>query len=280
METDNFSGLMTEKANAIVAQRVEVAPGLIKLRVVGDGWEIPDFEPGQYAVLGLPASAPRVPEADEENVPPEDPDDLILRAYSVASSSVAREYVEFFIVMVRSGSLTPRLFHLRPGDKLWLSTRFSGMFTLSNVPNNYNLVLIATGTGVAPYMSMIRTEACKGLRHRFAVIHGARHSWDLGYNNELKTLDWMSKNFKYFPIITEPDDEIVPWKGHVGFVQKIWEEGHLSEAWRAKPTPEDTHVFLCGNPYMIRDVINLLEKEGFEEHTPENPGQIHLEKFD
>jgi ferredoxin--NADP+ reductase len=271
--------MITKEANAIVVQKIELAPGLIKLRVVPDGWELPDFTAGQYSLLGLPGSASRHPSADSEDEPAL-PDKLILRAYSVASSSMAREYLEFYIAMVRSGALTPRLMNLKIGDKLWLSTHFSGMFTMSDVSCEFNLVLIATGTGVAPYMSMIRTEAEGGLRHRFAVIHGARHSWDLGYHAQLRTLDKLSTNFSYIPIVSDAHEEPVPWKGHTGFVQKIWTDGALDKAWGFHPTPKDTHVFLCGNPHMIDDMIKLLSKEGFKEQTKDAPGNIHLERYD
>jgi ferredoxin--NADP+ reductase len=271
--------MITKEANAVVVQRIELAPGLIKLRVVPDGWELPDFKAGQYSLLGLPGSAPRHPSSDPEEEP-SNPDKLILRAYSVASSSMAKEYLEFYIAMVRSGVLTPRLLNLKIGDKLWLSTHFSGMFTLSDVSYEYNVVLIATGTGVAPYMSMIRTEAEKGLRRRFAVMHGARHSWDLGYHAQLTTLDKLSNNFFYLPIISDPEDEPVPWKGEVGFVQKLWTEGGLDKVWGFHPTPKETHVFLCGNPHMIDDMTKLLEKEGFREQTKDAPGNIHLERYD
>lgn len=271
--------MISKEANAVVVQKIELAPGLIKLRVVPDGWELPDFTAGQYSLLGLPGSAPRHPSSEAEEVPA-DAKKLILRAYSVASSSMAKEYLEFYISMVRSGALTPRLMNLNIGDKLWLSTHFSGMFTMSDVSYEFNVVLIATGTGVAPYMSMIRTEAEEGIRHRFAVVHGARHSWDLGYHAQLITLDKLSKNFSYIPIISDAHDEPVPWKGHTGFVQKIWTDGVLDKAWDFHPTSKDTHIFLCGNPHMIDDMIKLLEKEGFREQTRDVPGNIHLERYD
>jgi ferredoxin--NADP+ reductase len=271
--------MITKEPNAIVSQRIEVAPGLIKLRVVPDGWELPDFDAGQYSLLGLPGSAPRCADCDPDEKPP-DPSKLILRAYSVASSSLGREHLEFYISLVKSGELTPRLFNLKIGDRLWLSTHFSGIFTLSEVPEKFSVVLIATGTGVAPYMSMIRTEASEGVRHRFAVIHGARHSWDLGYHSQLTTLSELSRNFTYIPIISEPREEVVPWKGRAGLVQKIWTDGVLDRFWGFHPTPEDTRIFLCGNPNMISDMIELLGGEGFREHTEKSPGHIHLERYD
>jgi len=153
------------------------------------------------------------------------------------------------------------------------------MFTLSEVPTEFNIVLIATGTGVAPYMSMIRTEVTEGLRHRFAVIHGAYHAGDLGYRSELRMLDSASNIFSYLPIVSHPGEELAPWTGHEGFVQVIWTEGILDKAWGFHPNPDDTHVFLCGNPHMVKDMIELLGKEGFTVHSTEKPGTIHLEEY-
>ena len=272
-------GLMASEAlNAIVSQRIEINPSLIKLRIVPDGWELPGFTAGQYGFLGLPGSAARYSSADAEEKPVE-PDKIIIRAYSVASSSVAKEYLEFYIGMVRSGALTPRLLNLKPGDKVWLSPKLKGMFTLSQVPDKFNLLLAATGTGVAPYISMIRTEAAKGIRHRFAVIHGACHSSDLGYHDELKTLASVSENFTYLPILSHAHEEPVPWKGHEGFVQKLWTDSTLENVWGLRPTPENTHIFLCGNPLMINEMINILEGEGFKKHSKKERGQIHTEQF-
>lgn len=270
---------MNREPNAVVLQRIEVNPGLIKLRVVPEGWELPEFTPGQFTVLGLPWTSPRHKAADPDGQEPKDPSKLIMRAYSIASSSKAKEYLEFYIGMVRSGALSPRLFALNIGDRFYVGPKFKGMFTLSEVPQEFNVALIATGTGVAPYMSMIRTEIAGGFKRRFAVIHGAYHSSDLGYNEELQMLDTFSPTFNYLPIISHPHEEPVKWDGPVGFVQKLWTDGTLDKAWGSHPTPENTHVFLCGNPLMIDDVTRLLAGEGFQEHTTKNPGQVHVERY-
>lgn len=271
---------MAEKTpNAIVTQRIEITPDLIMLRVAPQGWELPEFEAGQYATLGLPGKAPRCDRSDPEEHPPADPEKMIMRAYSVASSSLASEYLEFYVGLVRSGSLSPRLLSLKLGDKLWISTRFRGMFTLADVPLEDNAVLIATGTGVAPYMSMIRTELAQGLRRRFAVFHGAYHSYDLGYNSELSTLAALSKTFAYIPTLSHAHEEPVPWKGHQGFVQKLWTDRVLEKIWGLRPAPDNTHVFLCGNPLMIEAMTDILREEGFRNHSKNEPGQIHSEQF-
>ena len=114
---------MATKLNATVLQRVNITPELMILRVASDGWELPEF-----GVLGLPGSHPRHELSDPED-PPAPREKLIRRAYSVASSSLERQYVEFYITLVRSGALTPRLWTLETGHKLWLGPKFSGMFT-------------------------------------------------------------------------------------------------------------------------------------------------------
>ncbi len=270
--------MAVKELNAIVSQRIEVSQGLVKLRVIPDGWELPDFTPGQYGVLGLPGSVSRHSLADNEETPP-DPNKIIMRAYSVASSSVAKEYIEYYIGLIRSGALTPRLLNLKPGDKLWMGEKFKGMFTLDKVPGEYNLILVATGTGVAPYISMIRSELAKGGRNRFAVIHGACHSSDLGYNDELKTLAAANENFSYFPILSHANEEVAPWKGHEGFAQDLWTTGTIKKAWGLQPTPKNTHLFLCGNPLMIKAMTEILENDGFKKHSKKELGQIHTEQF-
>jgi ferredoxin--NADP+ reductase len=264
--------------NALVLQKSEVAPGLMIIRVAPDGWELPDFTPGQFAVLGLPGAAVRCPESDQEQPLP-DPDRIVLRAYSIASSSVARQYLEFYITLVHSGSLTPRLFHLGIGDPVWLGPRITGRFTLDDVPAGASVALIATGTGIAPYMSMVRTILGQQDRRGIAVIHGARHSWDLGYSSELIALERVCPVFSYIPIVSAPDGEPVPWGGLTGYAQDAWKGGVLADKWGFQPTPADTHVLLCGNPTMIQTMEGILQEEGYAEHTPKSPGQYHVEKY-
>jgi ferredoxin--NADP+ reductase len=264
--------------NAIVALRDEISPWLMILRVVAQGWELPDFMPGQFAVLGLPGAAPRCALAEPED-PPAAPARLIRRAYSIASSSLTRQYMEFYVALVTSGALTPRLFALKIGDPIWLGPKIAGLFTLDHVPADKNIVLIATGTGLAPYMSMLSTHLMCGGAQRVAVLHGARHSWDLGYRSQLMMLQHLCANFAYFPIISRPKDEPAPWPGAVGYVQDLWKGATLRNAWGCALTPQNTHVFLCGAPAMIDDMVNLLGAAGFREHTRQQAGEIHVERY-
>ena len=269
---------MAFSLNAVVSQRIDVAPGLMMLHVAPDAGALPPFEPGQFAVVGLPASAPRTPLSDPE--PPRDgPERLIRRAYSIASPSLPDHHLELFVTLVRSGELTPRLFALQPGSRLWLGPKITGLFTLAEVPAGQNLVLVATGTGLAPYMSMLRTRLAVGGGRRVAVLVGARHSWDIGYQSELRTMQRLVPEFTFLPIVSRPAEEPTAWGGAVGHVQSLWREGALEVAWGARPTPADTHVFLCGSPAMIEGMQALLAEEGFQVHERARPGQIHVEKY-
>lgn len=269
---------MAVELNAIIAQRMDVTEKMAVFRIAPDGWELPEFVPGQFTVLGLPGDSPWRSDCDpsDKDAPA---DKLIKRAYSIASSSVSKEYLEFLISLVQSGSLTSRLFNLKAGDRVFLSPKFTGFFTLKEVPKEANVVLVGTGTGLAPYMSMVRTELIEKNRPNLAILHGAANSWDLAYNSELTALQHTNPGFHYLPVIDMPEREHVPWRGDTGFVQHVWQKGKLEELWGFKPTPENTHVFLCGNPMMIETMEGILQGEGFSEHTKKNPGTYHLERY-
>jgi ferredoxin--NADP+ reductase len=266
--------------NAVVTLRNEVSPWLMILQVVPDGENLPDYVPGQCASLGLFGSASRCARAEPE-MPPADPDKLIRRAYSIASSPVNREFLEFYVALVPGGALTPRLFNLKIGDRIWLSQKAAGKFTYddSRVTTDANLVLIATSSGLAPFVSMLSTHLKFPAQRRVALIHGVRHSWDLGYRSILMAMEHLRTNLTYIPVVSRPQEEPVPWRGATGHVQDVWKSGAIEKAWGSRPGPENTHVFMCGSPRMSEFMLELLGQEGFKEETRHEPGQIHVEKY-
>lgn len=268
---------MANELNGVVTHIMQVSPIMKIIRVAPVGWELPEFKAGQFVTLHLPASSPRCATAQPE-MEEFEPETIIKRAYSVASSSRSQEYLEFYITLVHSGALTPRLFALEMGSPVGLGKKCVGMFTLDKVPAGSNIVLVATGTGVAPYVSMLRSEALQR-SSKVAVIHGAANSWDLGYSSELTLLQSISTKFNYIPTILNPSAEPIAWKGETRFVQDIWRSGELEKAWGVRPTAENTHVFLCGNPRMVDAMCEALEDDGFVEHKPKQEGQIHVERW-
>jgi ferredoxin--NADP+ reductase len=262
--------------NATVIGRDEINPQLLVLRVQPDGLLF-DFKPGQFAVLGLLGGEPRVPEAAPED-PPAPADKLLRRAYSIASSSLERRYAEFYVTLVSSGELTPRLFALRYGNRLHLGAKASGVFTPDRVAAGKDLVMLATGTGLAPYMSILRTMLVGEMQRRLVVVHGARHSWDLGYRAELESLARLRPNLTYIPSITRPEQD-PSFRGATGRLQQLLENGVVEQLAGFPLDPETTEVFLCGNPDMIGDVEKLLESRGFVPDRSKQRGTVHVEEY-
>ena len=266
--------------NAVVTSLNDVSPGCRILQVVPYGWDFPMFRPGQFVSLGLPGAAPRCGPA-ESGQHDADPDQLIKRTYCIASSPLHREYLEFYVTLVPGGALTTRLFQLKIGDRIWLSRTPAGEFVLDHVvaTGGSNLVLCASGSGLAPLISMLVTCVQLTPELRVALIHGVRHSWDLGYRSLLTALQDLHSNFTYLPTISHPEDEFVPWKGELGDIRDVWRRGAIEKAWAFRPTAESTDVFLCGSPGMIDSMIEYLRTKGFDVTAESGSGKIHAEKF-
>jgi ferredoxin--NADP+ reductase len=262
--------------NATLVGREEINAQLLVLRVQPDG-QLFEFSPGQFAVLGLVGGESRVPEADPESTTP-DPAKLIRRAYSIASASLERRYAEFYVTLVNSGQLTPRLFARPYGSRLFMGPKASGLFTLDRTPPEKAVVLIATGTGLAPYMSMLRTLLVQDSRRRFVVLHGARYSWDLGYRGELESLTRVRPNLTYIPSITRPEKD-PHFIGATGRVQNLLQEGLVERKANVALDPTQAEVFLCGNPDMIEASKIILLERGFTPSKGKEPGTLHVEEY-
>jgi ferredoxin--NADP+ reductase len=142
-----------------------------------------------------------------------------------------------------------------------------------------NVVLIATSSGLAPFVSMLSTYLRFPAEGRVTLIHGVRHSWDLGYRSILMAMEHLRTNLTYLPVVSRPEEEPVAWKGATGHVQDVWKSGAIEKAWGLRPKPENTQVFICGSPRMSESMLELLGQEGFKEETRHEPGQIHVEKY-
>ena len=266
--------------NAVATLVNDVSPGRRILQVVPYGWDFPEHRPGQFVSLGLPGSAPRCAAAEPELLEVAS-GELIKRTYSIASSPLHREYLEFYVTLVPGGSLTPRLFELKIGDGIWLSKKPTGHFAYDDslVTEGANLVLCTSGGGLGPLISMLVTDLKLTPERRVVLIHSVRHSWDLGYRSLLMTMQDLRPNFTYLPVISQPEDEIVPWTGELGGVQDVWKGSAIEKAWAFRPAAGHTHVFLCGSQEMTDSMVELLKGEDFTVDTESEHGQIHVENF-
>ncbi len=253
---------MKSRPNATLVERRDLHADLHLLCVAPDGGEYPPFEPGQYTSLG------RV-----------EPDGtLVRRTYSIASSAHRRDRLEFFVVHVDDGEFTTWLGRQREGARLWLAPRASGAFTLEGVSRGHDVVFVATGTGVSPYLSMIRTYRRDPRWRRCVLIHGVRRAADLGYRVELEALARDDERFVYLPTVTrEPEGS--DWTGLRGRVQEVLEPERFESLCGFAIDPRATHVFLCGNPAMVDDVEARLAARGFTHHRSRRPGTLHVEKY-
>ena len=265
--------------NATVKVVVPLNPETIVLRIELDGAPFP-FEPGQYAVLGLPRSAPRLPGSlpDSTEVEHLPADQLIRRAYSITSNSKDRQ-LEFVVTLVRSGALSPRLFALEAGSRVHVEPRAAGTFTLGTSSGNRDLLLVATGSAIAPYLSMLKTKVPENPEHQYVVIHAAAVSWDLAFRAQLEALAEQSKHFAYFPLITAPERD-KSWRGLVGAVEHLLKGGEFEDLLGLPITPERFDAYLAGSPEMIEAVTLELQGRGFQGGDPSNPGtNIHVERY-
>jgi ferredoxin--NADP+ reductase len=204
-----------------------------------------DFLPGQYVALGVQEGGR-----------------LIQRDYSIASSP-HQKFLEFFIESVDGGHLTPRLFHLHPGALISVKPP-KGTFTLDRTSGRPHHLMVATVTGIAPFVSMVRTLAIDerlgqppGIQ--IALLQGASRAYELGYNEELGRLATAHPWLVYIPTVSRPMEN-PGWRGETGRVETLIAKTLDTLHW----TPLDTTAYLCGHPGMIERGTKILMVRGFQ----------------
>jgi len=270
---------MTLEYNATVTLRVDLVPGTMVLRVKLDEGAFA-FEPGQYAVLGLKRSSPRLADAgdDRPEVQAEPHDHMLRRAYSITSNS-SNDELEFVVTLVRSGDLTPRLFSLKQGARLYLEPKASGIFTLKTSSGNRDLLLVCSGSALAPYLSMIRSDFPQSQEHQYVIVHAAAVSWDLAFRAQIEELAAQSKHLTYLPTIAEPERD-KSWHGLTGPVEVLLKAGEIEDAIGMPIVPDRFDVYLAGCPTMIDAVTAELESREFKSGPTDSPDtNIFAERY-
>ncbi len=204
----------------------------------------------------------------------------LLRAYSVASPNY-EEHLEFYSIKVQNGPLTSRLQHLKVGDQILVGNKPVGTLVVSNVKPGKRLYLFSTGTGLAPFLSIIRDPDTYERFEHVVVTHGVRHINDLAYSdyikNELPQHEFIGEQVKnqliYYPTVTREPFE------NQGRLTDLLESGKLCADIGLPPLdPEHDRALVCGGPRMLEDIVQLLESRGFKEGSSHEPAHYTIER--
>lgn len=197
-----------------------------------------DFANGEFVTIGLKREGR-----------------LVARAYSIVSTA-DRDHLEFLSIHVPDGPLTSQLVHIRPGDSVWVNSKSTGTLTLHHVLPGRTLYMLATGTGLAPFMSLIRDPALYERFEDVVLVHSVRTVAELAYRDEIGTLGHLQLH--YVPTVTrEPFP--TPERG-----ADLFRSGALSQRLGLPaPDPAQDRVMVCGNPEMTRELTRHLKDTGW-----------------
>jgi ferredoxin--NADP+ reductase len=242
-------GPATKYFEGTITHREDVAEDLWKVRVDPGG----DFHfvAGQYATIGV-----------------SDGGKICERPYSIVSSPYERE-LEFYFELVPHGALTPLLHRLSVGSKLFIRKVAKGRFTLDLQSGRKRHLLLSTVTGVAPFVSFVRTLEMDAKENKFPAgiqlyaINGASRSWELGYQGKMERAaagasPWLS----YLPTVSRPWED-QPWQGERGRVEDVLRK--FTDRWGIKS--EETTAYLCGHPMMVEHCNGILTRIGFSKQN-------------
>jgi ferredoxin--NADP+ reductase len=207
------------------------------------------FNNGQFVMIGL-----------EVNGRP------LLRAYSIASANY-EEYLEFFSIKVQDGPLTSRLQHLKPGDSLLISKKPTGTLILQDLKPGRRLFLFATGTGLAPFMSIIHDPETYERFEKVVLIHGVRRTNELAYHDyieqDLKDHQYLGEMIReqliYYPTVTRE-----PFRNKGRQTELVLSGKLFADIGQAPLDSVSDRAMICGSPAMLTDISALLNDFGFE----------------
>ncbi|MDR2173697.1 MAG: ferredoxin--NADP reductase [Burkholderiales bacterium] len=247
---------------ARVIERFSWTERLFSLKI--DAPEI-RFTAGQFASLALPA-------------PNESAEPMLARPYSFVNAPGSTPH-EFLIAELAQGVLSPRLSQLREGDAVWIGNAY-GFFVCDEVPAAPVLWMMATGTGVAPFLSMLRTDELWQKFGHVVLVHGVRSVEELAYPGVIAAVQQeRGARFSYAPLVSRGEVCLEKCACLSGRITAALADGRLEETVRHTIDKETSQVMLCGNPAMVEEVQRLLGERGMRRHRKRAPGQITVETY-
>jgi ferredoxin--NADP+ reductase len=221
------------------------------------------FQSGQFAMMGL----------EVEGRP-------LLRAYSMASAHY-EENLEFFSIKVPDGPLTSRLQRIREGDTVLVGRKATGTLIIDNLLPGSRLLLLSTGTGLAPFVSLIKDPDVYERYDSIVLVHGCRQVSELAYGEDVVARlkadevlgEMLQDKLAYYPTVTRE-----PFRNR-GRITDLIESGRMfDDIGQARLSIETDRVMLCGSPAMLEDLRVMFEAEGFSEGSHSEPGHFVVEK--
>jgi len=207
-------------------------------------------------------------------------DKPLLRAYSIVSPN-HDEHLEFLSIKVPDGPLTSRLQHIQVGDKVIVGRKPTGTLVIDYLLPGKRLYMLSTGTGLAPFMSIIRDPATYEQFEQVVLVHGVRQVNELAYHDYI-TQDLPAHEFlgemvteqlRYYPTVTRE-----PYR-NMGRVTDLLESGKLTADMNLPAlNPAEDRVMICGSPGMLKDLKQMLETRGFSEGNTSRPGDFVIER--
>lgn len=204
----------------------------------------------------------------------------LLRAYSIASANY-EDHLEFFSIKVPGGPLTSRLQHLQVGDAVIVGRKPTGTLVADYLLPGKRLYMLSTGTGLAPFMSIVRDPEIYEKYEQLILVHGVRQVEELAYHDLLVEHlpnheflgDMISSKLRYYPTVTREAYR------NTGRVTDLIENGKLFEDLQVPPLdPANDRVMICGSADMLRDLKEMLEARGFKEGNTSTPGDFVIER--
>ena len=204
----------------------------------------------------------------------------LLRAYSIVSPNYEAQ-LEFLSIKVEDGPLTSRLQHIQVGDSVIVGRKPTGTLLIDYLLPAKRLYLISTGTGLAPFMSVIRDPETYEKFEEVVLVHGVREVEELAYNdlltNQLPQHEFLgemiSKQLRYYPTVTRETYK------NMGRITDLMESGKIfADLGVPKLDPAVDRIMICGSPGMLRDLKTMLEAQGFTEGNTSKPGDFVIER--
>jgi ferredoxin--NADP+ reductase len=256
LTTDEFMSTWVEGR---VAGRRRWSDSLYSLQV--DAPQV-TFIAGQFARVALPA-------------PPGSKEPMIGRPYSFVNPPTAQPH-EFYFIILPEGPLSPRLAALTAGESVWLAPRANGFFSIGETAQAESLWCLSTGTGIGPFLSMLRTDEPWTKFGRVVLVHSVRHAEELTYREEIAGISQGHRGaFDYVPMVSRETHR----DALTGRIPHAIDDGRLETRVGLSLTPENAHAMLCGNPAMVDDVQKVLATRGMRRHRRKEPGHITLETY-